>query len=88
MRSLIVECYQYKVLLPVPFRIVLRYSAQKFEPTALTARRTGHKNPGLCVLSRLILRGGNMNIYVGNLSPDVTEDELRQEFTAFAKSPR
>jgi len=26
-----------------------------------------------------------MNIYVGNLSPDVTEDELRQEFTAFGQ---
>jgi RNA recognition motif-containing protein len=30
-------------------------------------------------------RGGNMNIYVGNLSPDVTEDELRQEFAAFGQ---
>jgi RNA recognition motif-containing protein len=28
---------------------------------------------------------GNMNIYVGNLSPDVTEDELRQEFAAFGQ---
>jgi RNA recognition motif-containing protein len=27
----------------------------------------------------------NMNIYVGNLSRDVTEDELRQEFTAFGE---
>lgn len=26
-----------------------------------------------------------MNIYVGNLSPEVTEDELRQEFTAFGQ---
>jgi len=26
-----------------------------------------------------------MNIYVGNLSPDVTEDELRAEFAAFGK---
>ncbi|MHC4646969.1 MAG: RNA recognition motif domain-containing protein [Planctomycetota bacterium] len=24
-----------------------------------------------------------MNIYVGNLSPDVTEDDLRQAFEAF-----
>jgi len=24
-----------------------------------------------------------MNIYVGNLSPDVTEDELREQFQAF-----
>jgi RNA recognition motif-containing protein len=28
-------------------------------------------------------RGTNMNIYVGNLSPDVTEEELRAEFKAF-----
>jgi len=26
-----------------------------------------------------------MNIYVGNLSSDVTEDELRQEFAAFGQ---
>ncbi|MFC2002938.1 RNA recognition motif domain-containing protein [Chloroflexota bacterium] len=26
-----------------------------------------------------------MNIYVGNLSREVTEDELRQEFTAFGQ---
>jgi RNA recognition motif-containing protein len=26
-----------------------------------------------------------MNIYVGNLSPEVTEDELRQEFAAFGQ---
>ena len=26
-----------------------------------------------------------MNIYAGNLSPDVTEDELRQEFAAFGQ---
>jgi len=26
-----------------------------------------------------------MNIYVGNLSREVTEDELRQEFTAFGE---
>jgi RNA recognition motif-containing protein len=25
----------------------------------------------------------NMNIYVGNLASDVTEDELREQFTAF-----
>jgi RNA recognition motif-containing protein len=28
-------------------------------------------------------RGTNMNIYVGNLSPDVTQDELREQFKAF-----
>jgi RNA recognition motif-containing protein len=26
-----------------------------------------------------------MNIYVGNLAPGVTEEELRQQFTAFGK---
>jgi RNA recognition motif-containing protein len=26
-----------------------------------------------------------MNIYVGNLSPDVTEEELRREFVAFGE---
>jgi len=26
-----------------------------------------------------------MNIYVGNLAPEVTEEELEQEFTAFGK---
>jgi RNA recognition motif-containing protein len=30
-------------------------------------------------------KGGNMNIYVGNLSTEVTEDELRQEFQAFGQ---
>jgi RNA recognition motif-containing protein len=30
-------------------------------------------------------RGTNMNIYVGNLSREVTEEELRQEFTAFGE---
>ena len=38
--------------------------------------------------SRIILwkeRDTNMNIYVGNLSYDVTEDELRQEFAAFGE---
>jgi RNA recognition motif-containing protein len=37
------------------------------------------------VCSYTILRKGgtNMNIYVGNLSSDVTEEELREEFEAF-----
>jgi RNA recognition motif-containing protein len=26
-----------------------------------------------------------MNIYVGNLAPEVTDEELKQEFTAFGK---
>jgi RNA recognition motif-containing protein len=30
-------------------------------------------------------RGTNMNIYVGNLSSDVTEEELREEFKAFGE---
>jgi len=30
-------------------------------------------------------KGGNMKIYVGNLSYDVTEEELRQEFKAFGE---
>ena len=30
-------------------------------------------------------KGGNMNIYVGNLSLDLTDDELRREFMAFGE---
>jgi RNA recognition motif-containing protein len=30
-------------------------------------------------------KGGNMNIYVGNLPFEVTEDELRQKFKAFGE---
>ncbi len=30
-------------------------------------------------------KGGNMNIYVGNLSLEVTEEELRLEFIAFGE---
>jgi RNA recognition motif-containing protein len=30
-------------------------------------------------------KGGTMNIYVGNLSLDMTEDELREEFTIFGE---
>lgn len=30
-------------------------------------------------------KGGNMNIYVGNLPLEVTEDELRQEFMAYGE---
>jgi RNA recognition motif-containing protein len=30
-------------------------------------------------------RAANMNIYVGNLSPGVTEEELRREFVAFGE---
>jgi RNA recognition motif-containing protein len=26
-----------------------------------------------------------MNIYIGNLAPEVTEEELKQEFTAFGE---
>ena len=34
-------------------------------------------------LARFQRRVANMNIYVGNLSLDVTEEELRREFMAF-----
>jgi RNA recognition motif-containing protein len=34
---------------------------------------------------RNLTKGGNMKIYVGNLSYDVTEEELRQEFKAFGE---
>ena len=30
-------------------------------------------------------KGGNMNIYLGNLSLEVTEEELRREFMAFGE---
>ena len=33
--------------------------------------------------SHVSQKEGNMNIYVGNLSLDVTEEELRREFMAF-----
>ena len=52
---------------------------------------TAKKYP-LCVFARNIWRiieqfkkGGNMKIYVGNLSYEVTEEELRQEFMAFGE---
>jgi len=35
--------------------------------------------------SHVSQKGGNMNIYVGNLSFDVTEEELRREFMAFGE---
>ena len=38
--------------------------------------------PSLALCPR---RVANMNIYVGNLSPDVTEEELRREFVAFGE---
>ncbi len=31
------------------------------------------------------MKSSNMNIYVGNLSREVTEEELRQEFMAFGQ---
>jgi len=36
-------------------------------------------------MAQLNERGSNMNIYVGNLSREVTEEDLRQEFTAFGE---
>ncbi len=35
--------------------------------------------------SHALDKGGNMNIYVGNLSLEVTEDELRKEFMAYGE---
>jgi RNA recognition motif-containing protein len=32
-----------------------------------------------------LVKGGTMNIYVGNLSLEMTEDELREEFTIFGE---
>jgi RNA recognition motif-containing protein len=32
-----------------------------------------------------LTKGGTVNIYVGNLSLETTEDELRREFTAFGE---
>jgi RNA recognition motif-containing protein len=32
-----------------------------------------------------LVKGGSMNIYVGNLPLDTTEDELRREFTEFGE---
>jgi RNA recognition motif-containing protein len=32
-----------------------------------------------------LIRGGAMNIYVGNLSLEMTEDELRKEFAEFGE---
>jgi RNA recognition motif-containing protein len=41
-------------------------------------------NVGLS-LAHFQRRAANMNIYVGNLSPDVTKEELRREFVAFGE---
>lgn len=42
--------------------------------------------PGLCMLiSHINQRRFQLNIYVGNLSYEVTEEELREEFTAFGE---
>ena len=41
-------------------------------------------NVGLS-LAHFQRRAANINIYVGNLSPDVTKEELRREFVAFGE---
>jgi cold-inducible RNA-binding protein len=42
--------------------------------------------PGLCMLiSHINQRRFQLNIYVGNLSYEVTEEELRDEFAAFGE---
>ncbi|MFX0196209.1 MAG: hypothetical protein ACFFCW_08810 [Candidatus Hodarchaeota archaeon] len=37
------------------------------------------------ISSPCVLKGDNINIYIGNLAREVTEEELRQEFTAFGE---
>ena len=36
-------------------------------------------------ITPLLRKGGNMNIYVGNLSLEVTKEELRREFMTFGE---
>jgi len=38
-----------------------------------------------CAVFKDLIKGGTINIYVGNLSLEMTEDELRKEFTAFGE---
>ena len=40
--------------------------------------------PGL-KMNRMPGKGADMNIYVGNLSLEVTEEELRREFVSFGE---
>ena len=56
----------------------LRYTIYINYPGRLLAKRRSWITP-------LPRKGVNMNIYVGNLSLEVTEGELRQEFMAFGE---
>jgi RNA recognition motif-containing protein len=38
-----------------------------------------------CAVFKDLIKEGAINIYVGNLSLEMTEDELRKEFTAFGE---
>jgi RNA recognition motif-containing protein len=48
----------------------------------LMSPSTTRRGPTITLLPR---KGVNMNIYVGNLSLEVTEEELRREFIAFGQ---
>jgi RNA recognition motif-containing protein len=54
--------------------------SESVDNTGLTSGTHGLGMSDLCAL-----RGVTMNIYVGNLALEVTEDELRQVFTPFGQ---
>jgi RNA recognition motif-containing protein len=59
-------------------------------PSRTTTAKYIHNSRGLLAKRRsriipLPRKGANMNIYVGNLSLEVTEEELRREFMAFGE---
>ena len=59
-------------------------------PSLTTTAKYTHNSRGLLAKRRsriipLPRKGANMNIYVGNLSLEVTEEELRREFMAFGE---
>jgi RNA recognition motif-containing protein len=59
-------------------------------PSLTTTAKYIHNSRGLLAKRRsriipLPRKGVNMNIYVGNLSLEVTEEELRREFMAFGE---
>ncbi len=59
-------------------------------PSLTTTAKYIHNSRGLLAKRRsriipLPRKGANMNIYVGNLSLEVTEEELRREFMAFGE---
>jgi len=47
----------------------------------MKANRRNH----CCTVFKDLIKGGTINIYVGNLSLEITEDELRKEFKAFGE---